>query len=201
MIQYCISIDNQKNLIMTKEIPLSELDKLVIVNNIIENLTNDKSYYFSKNFFEINFIELDNIPKKELIDLKIESLFEKKLKYGRTFFDYVIYDVISNIEENTVEKFTDDILINQLNDRENEIGSIDILESHRSRDSLSYDRKIITNIFDVCKKKEEISQKIEPKEKYNLRMVFIKIPRMNIKSYIFLLYLINLYHNSKILEF
>jgi len=186
---------------MTKEIPLSELDKLVIVNNIIENLTNDKSYYFSKNFFEINFIELDNIPKKELIDLKIESLFEKKLKYGRTFFDYVIYDVISNIEENTVEKFTDDILINQLNDRENEIGSIDILESHRSRDSLSYDRKIITNIFDVCKKKEEISQKIEPKEKYNLRMVFIKIPRMNIKSYIFLLYLINLYHNSKILEF
>ena len=42
----------------------------------------DKTYFFTENFFKINFIELNNLRNYNPIDNKIEFLFSKNFDFG-----------------------------------------------------------------------------------------------------------------------
>lgn len=91
MIKFCLSEDQDK-LILTKSLGLTDNDQFIILKNIITNLLYDKTYFYSKNYFEINYLQFDNMSNRDLINFKIESLFQKNLKYGKIKYEYVIYD-------------------------------------------------------------------------------------------------------------
>lgn len=150
---------------MTKNLGFSDLDNLIVMNNIIENiLQKEDKYFFTKNFFEINFIELDNMAERYPIKFKIESLFQKKLKYDKIHPEYVIYaeDVNKIKEEKQNQEELDDM---------NESMNESRLPSENIFNRNIYLRDLDNGEPNNNKKKKH---SLPIKEKFNLRMVFIK---------------------------
>jgi len=200
MIRYCTSLDEQQNLIMTKDIPMNEIYKIIIMNNIIENLLYDKTYFFSKNFFEINFIEIDNMSNKDLIRFKIESLFQKNLKYGKIYPEYVIYDDLFNFEDGSHENNSNNKIENdktkfeynnKLNENDNsEISEKSLNKSILAMETVSNKKKLMQNDLDYEDEDEREEEQINiSRPKYNLRMVLLHLNSIQF-NIIFILFLI-----------
>jgi hypothetical protein len=173
ILRYLLSLDQQEKLTLTKNIVLSELDNLIIMNNIIENLlvTEDK-YFFTKNFFEINFIEIDNMADRYPIKFKIESLFQKKLKYDKIYPDYVIYD--EDVKKIKEEK-------NQQDEYESgfKINGRSFNDSTLPTNNLFNRNKFLNDLLDKENENENNNKNkikqttMQMKEKFNLRLVYI----------------------------
>jgi hypothetical protein len=73
--------------------PTSQNDETqeIITRNIMTNLMQDKSYFFTENFFKINFIELNNLRNYDPVDVKIEFLFSKNFDFGKIQTDRIKY--------------------------------------------------------------------------------------------------------------
>lgn len=168
MIRYCLSLENQEKLILPKQISTSGVENIIIINNIIENLLYDRSYFFTKNFFEINYIEIRNMAKRNMIKFNLESLFQKNLKHGNTFLEYVIYD--------------DDFI--NTNEKESEINntyqSEDYLPSNKKalpyfnsskENNFNSDRILSEESEEEGSKNKEIRTESKAKNVHNLRLV------------------------------
>lgn len=174
MIKYCFNTDDQEKLILPKSFALTDLDKLIVMRNIISNLIKDKSYYFTKNCFEINFLEIDNMTSKNFINFDIESLFEKKLNYGKIKYEYVHddEDKVESYKNNLENKLNNNTQKNMLNNDE----KLDSDNRLRNTSMSSNTRRIIRqmksrNVINLEKDKNNKIKFDDTKEKFNLRLV------------------------------
>lgn len=172
IIRYLLSSEQQEKLTLTKNIGLSDLDNFIIMNNIIENLIRkENEYFFTKNFFEINFIEIDNMAHRYPIKFKIESLFQKKLKYDKIHPEYVIYDdELKRSKEIDTEK--------DKNIRDDFESSFEITDRSSSSSCLPSENILNRNKFLIDLENQEKSEKtvkedIQVKENFNIRLVIL----------------------------
>lgn len=173
IIRYLLSFEQQEKLMMTKNIGLSELDNLTIMNNIIENLLRkEDDYFLSKNFFEINYIEIDNMANRYPIKFKIESLFQKKLKYDKIHPEYVIYDDdINTLKER--EKIKDKNNCDEMGSGNENLNRS--YSSSRLPSENLFNNRYLKDFKNREKEDGKIKEVLQMREKYNLRLVKIKI--------------------------
>ncbi len=160
------------------------------MNNIIANIQIRKDdSFFTQNFFEINYLEIDNMAKKPYIKFKIESLFQKNFKYNKISYEDVIYDDDEIMKEE-----------NSKNIKNRDKMSQSLKDLNRSYDSLCLPTENIVNKNNFlknlgnqqkkdCMKMTEIKQM---KEKFNLRMVFLNINKKTMNFFSILIHKNNL---------
>jgi hypothetical protein len=89
--------DDLENLKLYKIVKQNDNQQKLLTENIIHRLMNEKTYFFSENFFQINFIEFNNLKNYNPINLKIDFLFSRDFDYGKIQTDHIRY--IDEIEE------------------------------------------------------------------------------------------------------
>lgn len=111
MIKWCMKKEYDDNSFhLCKSINKKENQEF-IMQNIIKKLMNDKSYFFSENYFTINFIEFNNLKNYNPIDVKIEFLFTKNTDYGKIHTEKIKY--LDEIDDTECLKCQKDILLNK----------------------------------------------------------------------------------------
>jgi len=106
MIKLCMNKEEDfENLKLYKNISLlkNKNQEILLTSNIMDRLMNDKTYFFTEDFFKINFIEFNNLVNYNPIDVKIECLFTKKTKIGEIQTERIKY--IDDIENNYNNEF------------------------------------------------------------------------------------------------
>ncbi len=113
MIKFCLDTpDDFENIKFYKHIQLTknQNQEIFITKNIMYRLMNDKTYFFTENFFKINFIEFNNLKNYNPININIECLFEKNTKIGKIKTEKIKYiddmhnqerDINNNYNKNT----------------------------------------------------------------------------------------------------
>jgi hypothetical protein len=94
MIKFCLETPNDfEKMKLYKHIQLTknENHEIFITKNIMNRLMNNKTYFFTENFFKINFIEFNNLKNYNPIDINIECLFEKKTQIGEIKTEKIKY--------------------------------------------------------------------------------------------------------------
>lgn len=153
MIKYCMSDeDDISKLKLYKTLnPIDDKnklnDQLILTRNIMTRLMNDKFYFFSENYFKINFIEFNNLKNYNPIDVKLECLFSKNANLGKIQADKIKYLDCDNNKKKFEKKMS---YINSFKDYFKRSLSDKILDEnnnslYKGKDNFSYSEKGVKN--------------------------------------------------------
>lgn len=110
MIKFCLSETKLdfENMKLYKQItPMRyENQEILITKNIMNRLMNDKTYFFTENYFKINFIEFNNLKNYNPIKINIECLFDKQTPLGKIETEKIKYVDNSRMYEEKKERFS-----------------------------------------------------------------------------------------------
>lgn len=160
MIKFCMNNQDLENLKLYKIVKQNNNQQKLLTENIIHRLKNEKKYFFSENFFQINFIEFNNLKNYNPINLKIDFLFSRDFDYGKIQTDHIRY--IDEIEEEECKNC--------------QKGNFSIKKDKKLQEFLKDDQLIEENNNSIFKdtndcncEKEKIN--LEPTNEKNMRLV------------------------------